>query len=54
MNKTAEEEEADHVESVILGNVCNLKVAASVVEDSSLVWDWVTHSRRGGQAAAVG
>ena len=54
MNKTAEEEEADHVESVILRQVCDLEMAASAVEESSLVRLEVTHGRGGGETAAVG
>ena len=53
MNKTAEEEEADHVESVILRQVCNLEMAASAVEQGSLVWLEVTDPRGGGETAAV-
>ena len=53
MNKTAEEEEADHVESVILSQVCNLEMAASAVEQGSLVRLEVTDPRGGGEAATV-
>ena len=53
MNKTAEKEEADHVESVILSNVCNLEMAASAIEGSSLVRPQVTDGCGGGETAAV-
>ena len=53
MNKTAEEEEADHVESVILSQVCNLEMAASAVKQGSLVRLEVTDPRGGGETAAV-
>lgn len=53
MNKTAQEKETNHVESVILRHVCNLLVTPPLVEDGPLQGPGVADAGGGGEAAGV-